>query len=118
LKLVVNSDAHQVKAQNYGRARHRPGTARLADERTDIVNTADVEAAREDPAETAVTDFRTDGAAALEWAARYLERVDELPVLAQVRPGELSAKLPLSAPEQAERSQRIARRRRADRAQR
>jgi len=49
-----------------------------------------------------VTDFRTDGAAALEWAARYLERVDELPVLAQVRPGELSAKLPLSAPEQAE----------------
>jgi len=49
-----------------------------------------------------MTDFRTDGAAALEWAARYLERVGELPVLAQVRPGELSAKLPLSAPEQAE----------------
>jgi aromatic-L-amino-acid decarboxylase len=61
-----------------------------------------VEAAREDPAETAVTDFRVDGAAALEWAARYLERVDELPVLAQVKPGELSAKLPLSAPERAE----------------
>jgi aromatic-L-amino-acid decarboxylase len=49
-----------------------------------------------------VSDFREDGAAALEWAARYLERVDELPVLAQVKPGELSAKLPLSAPEQAE----------------
>jgi aromatic-L-amino-acid decarboxylase len=49
-----------------------------------------------------VSDFREDGAAALEWAARYLERVDELPVLAQVQPGELSAKLPLSAPEQAE----------------
>jgi aromatic-L-amino-acid decarboxylase len=49
-----------------------------------------------------VSDFRADGAAALEWAARYLERVDELPVLAQVKPGELSAKLPLSAPEQAE----------------
>jgi aromatic-L-amino-acid/L-tryptophan decarboxylase len=49
-----------------------------------------------------VTDFREDGAAALEWAARYLERVPELPVLAQVRPGELSAKLPPSAPEQAE----------------
>ena len=47
-------------------------------------------------------DFREDGAAALEWAARYLERVPELPVLAQVRPGELSAKLPVSAPEQAE----------------
>ncbi|HLY95121.1 MAG TPA: aminotransferase class V-fold PLP-dependent enzyme [Gaiellaceae bacterium] len=49
-----------------------------------------------------MTDFRVDGAAALEWAARYLERVGELPVLAQVKPGELSAQLPLSAPEKAE----------------
>jgi aromatic-L-amino-acid/L-tryptophan decarboxylase len=47
-------------------------------------------------------DFREDGAAALEWAARYLERVDELPVLAQVRPGDLSAQLPPAAPEQPE----------------
>ena len=47
-------------------------------------------------------DFREDGAAALEWAARYLERVDELPVLAQVKPGELAARLPESAPEQPE----------------
>jgi aromatic-L-amino-acid/L-tryptophan decarboxylase len=49
-----------------------------------------------------VTDFREDGAAALEWTARYLERVGELPVLAQVRPGELSAQLPAAAPEQPE----------------
>jgi aromatic-L-amino-acid decarboxylase len=47
-------------------------------------------------------DFREDGAAALEWAARYLERLPELPVLAQVRPGELSAKLPAAAPEEPE----------------
>jgi aromatic-L-amino-acid decarboxylase len=47
-------------------------------------------------------DFREDGAAALEWAADYLERVGDLPVLAQVRPGELSAQLPESAPEQPE----------------
>ena len=47
-------------------------------------------------------DLREDGAAALEWAARYLERVGDLPVLAQVEPGELSAKLPASAPEQPE----------------
>jgi aromatic-L-amino-acid decarboxylase len=47
-------------------------------------------------------DFREDGAAALEWAARYLERVDELPVLAQVKPGELTAQLPASAPEEPE----------------
>jgi aromatic-L-amino-acid decarboxylase len=46
--------------------------------------------------------FRDDGAAALDWAASYLERVGELPVLAQVKPGELSARLPPAAPEQGE----------------
>jgi aromatic-L-amino-acid decarboxylase len=46
--------------------------------------------------------FRDDGYAAVDWAARYLERVGELPVLAQVAPGELSAQLPLSAPEAGE----------------
>ena len=30
-----------------------------------------------------MTDFREDGAAALEWTARYLERVGELPVLVE-----------------------------------
>jgi aromatic-L-amino-acid decarboxylase len=46
--------------------------------------------------------FRDDGHAAVDWAARYLERVGELPVLAQVAPGELSSHLPESAPEEAE----------------
>jgi len=46
--------------------------------------------------------FRDDGYAAVDWAARYLERVGELPVLAQVQPGELTAKLPVAAPEQGE----------------
>jgi aromatic-L-amino-acid/L-tryptophan decarboxylase len=46
--------------------------------------------------------FREDGYAAVDWASRYLERVDELPVLAQVKPGELSAKLPLAPPEHGE----------------
>ena len=46
--------------------------------------------------------FRDDGHAAVEWAARYLDRVGELPVLAQVEPGELSAKLPASPPEHGE----------------
>jgi aromatic-L-amino-acid decarboxylase len=52
-------------------------------------------------------DFRRDGAAALDWAAGYLERLDDLPVLAQVQPGELSAKLPLSPPEEAEPFQNV-----------
>jgi aromatic-L-amino-acid/L-tryptophan decarboxylase len=45
-----------------------------------------------------VTSLREDGPAALEWAARYLERVAELPVLAQVKPGEIRARLPRTAP--------------------
>ena len=49
-----------------------------------------------------MTDLRTDGAAVLQWAAEYLERVDELPVLAQVAPGEIRARLPRTAPEDGE----------------
>jgi aromatic-L-amino-acid decarboxylase len=46
--------------------------------------------------------FRRDGAAALEWAARYLERVRDLPVAARVTPGEIRARLPDSPPERPE----------------
>jgi aromatic-L-amino-acid decarboxylase len=52
--------------------------------------------------EAAAVDLRRDGAAALEWAARYLDRVGDLPVLAQVEPGDVTAKLPASPPEHAE----------------
>jgi len=46
--------------------------------------------------------FREDGHRAVDWAADYLERVGELPVLAQVRPGDIRARLPAAPPEQAE----------------
>jgi aromatic-L-amino-acid/L-tryptophan decarboxylase len=46
--------------------------------------------------------FRDDGAAALDWAARYLERVGDFPVLAQVEPGDIRSKLPASPPERGE----------------
>jgi aromatic-L-amino-acid/L-tryptophan decarboxylase len=46
--------------------------------------------------------FREDGHAAVDWAADYLERVGELPVLAQVKPGDIRARLPASPPEQGE----------------
>ena len=49
-----------------------------------------------------MSTFREDGYAAVDWAARYLERVGELPVLAQVQPGDLSAKLPPAPPEHGE----------------
>ena len=57
---------------------------------------------RPEAARAEQTDLRADGAAALEWAARYLERVGELPVLAQVAPGEIRAKLPPTVPEDPE----------------
>jgi aromatic-L-amino-acid/L-tryptophan decarboxylase len=46
--------------------------------------------------------FRADGHAAVDWAADYLDRLGDLPVLSRAAPGELSAKLPAGAPEQAE----------------
>jgi aromatic-L-amino-acid decarboxylase len=42
--------------------------------------------------------FREDGAAALDWVADYLDRLREFPVLAQVAPGEIRARLPAEPP--------------------
>jgi aromatic-L-amino-acid decarboxylase len=49
-----------------------------------------------------VSDFRSDGAAAVEWVARYLEGVRERPVLAAVEPGQVRSALPASPPEKGE----------------
>ncbi len=49
-----------------------------------------------------MTDLRSDGAAALSWAADYLDRVGELPVLAQVSPGDIRARLPAAPPDEPE----------------
>jgi aromatic-L-amino-acid decarboxylase len=46
--------------------------------------------------------LREEGAAALEWAARYLDRLDTLPVLARTRPGDIRRRLPPSPPEDGE----------------
>jgi aromatic-L-amino-acid/L-tryptophan decarboxylase len=46
-----------------------------------------------------MSDFRADGAAALEWAARYLEGVRDLPVLSRVEPGAVRAALPAAPPD-------------------
>jgi aromatic-L-amino-acid decarboxylase len=46
------------------------------------------------------TSFLDDGARVLDWVSSYLERVGELPVLAQVQPGDVRAGLPQSAPRQ------------------
>jgi aromatic-L-amino-acid decarboxylase len=57
---------------------------------------------REAPPMSAPVSIREDGQAALEWVASYLERVGELPVLAQVEPGEIRSRLPASPPEEGE----------------
>jgi len=44
-------------------------------------------------------EFRRWGREAVEWVARYMERVEELPVLAQVTPGQVRAALPPHPPE-------------------
>jgi aromatic-L-amino-acid decarboxylase len=49
-----------------------------------------------------VLSFRDDGAAALDWVERYIETLRERPVLAQVKPGEIRARLPAAAPEEPE----------------
>ena len=49
-----------------------------------------------------MSDFREDGRAAVDWVARYLEGVRDLPVLAQVEPGDIRSQLPASPPEEAE----------------
>jgi aromatic-L-amino-acid decarboxylase len=49
-----------------------------------------------------VTDLASDGADALRWAVDYLARVRELPVLAQVAPGDIRERLPARAPDEPE----------------
>ncbi len=49
-----------------------------------------------------MSTFRDDGAAALEWVARYLENVGDYPVLSSAEPGAIRAALPASPPEAAE----------------
>lgn len=49
-----------------------------------------------------VEDFRRAGHETVDWIARYLSTVGDLPVLARTRPGELFDSLPSSAPDQSE----------------
>jgi len=47
-------------------------------------------------------EFRRHGSEVVEWIARYMERVEELPVLSRVAPGEVRAQLPPHPPEEGE----------------
>ncbi len=47
-------------------------------------------------------DFRRHGHAVIDWIANYYSRVETLPVLSRVKPGEIRAALPSNAPLQGE----------------
>jgi len=47
-------------------------------------------------------EFRRSGHAAVDWIARYMEQVEEYPVLSQVEPGEIRSRLPDHPPEDGE----------------
>ena len=47
-------------------------------------------------------EFRRHGHAVVEWVARYMERVAELPITPDVRPGDIRGRLPAAAPEEPE----------------
>ena len=42
-------------------------------------------------------EFRRAGHAVVDWIARYMEQVEDYPVLAQVEPGAIRARLPEAA---------------------
>ncbi len=43
-------------------------------------------------------EMRRHGAAAIDWVARYLEKIRDYPVVPRVKPGELAAAIPAEAP--------------------
>lgn len=47
-------------------------------------------------------DFRRNGYAVVDWIADYLEKVETLPVMAQVQPGQIRSMLPPHPPQQSE----------------
>lgn len=47
-------------------------------------------------------DFRLYGRELIEWIGRHFERLEEYPVLAQIQPGDLKRRLPVSPPDSGE----------------
>src|SRR5436190_1094124 len=47
-------------------------------------------------------EFRRHGHELIDWIADYFDRIEELPVLSQIEPGDLKARLPFAPPEHGE----------------
>ena len=57
---------------------------------------------REPGAHLSPGEFVRDGRSVLEWLARYWTHIEDYPVLSRVRPGDIRARLPRTAPETGE----------------
>ena len=53
------------------------------------------------------SEFRRHAHAVVDWMADYVDQVEAYPVRAQVKPGEIAARLPASPPERGESMDRI-----------
>jgi aromatic-L-amino-acid decarboxylase len=47
-------------------------------------------------------EFRRFGHELIDWISDYFERIEELPVLSQIEPGDLKAQLPTTPPQKGE----------------
>lgn len=52
-------------------------------------------------------EFRRQGKQMIDWIADYYETIEKYPVLSQVKPGDISSKLPLAAPVESESMEQI-----------
>lgn len=52
-------------------------------------------------------EFRRFGHELIDWIADYFDRIEDLPVLSQIEPGQLKAQLPTSPPEKGEAMEKI-----------
>jgi aromatic-L-amino-acid decarboxylase len=52
-------------------------------------------------------EFRRFGHELIDWVAEYLEHVEDLPVLAQIEPGDLKSQLPATPPDKGEAMEKI-----------
>ncbi len=62
----------------------------------------EVERATTQLGDMSAEEFRRHGHELIDWIADYFERIEELPVLSQIEPGDLKAQLPASPPERGE----------------
>ncbi|MBC7926216.1 MAG: amino acid decarboxylase [Bryobacteraceae bacterium] len=83
--------AHNCSSSNAGHRGSRDYGETVSDQQTDMP----------------VPEFRRAGHDVIEWIGDYLEGIRDLPVLPDVKPGDISAKLPLHAPEKGEEIDKI-----------